>query len=62
MVNEYFTMNDLLWQIQFVNPSSYQLIDRTGKLRVATTDFNELTVYLSANLRGDFLMTVFIHE
>ena len=38
------------------------LYDRTGKLTVATTDPIAHVVYLSNQLRGQFLMRVFIHE
>lgn len=55
-------MNGYLWHVKFVNPYSPKLVDRTETLRVATTDPNDLCVYLSEDLKGDFLMTVFIHE
>ena len=48
--------------VKFVDPTSLELVDRTGKQRVATTDPNTFCIYLSNNLRGDFLNTVFIHE
>lgn len=38
------------------------LVDRTGRLTIATTDPPTKTVYLSNKLYGDYLMTVFIHE
>ena len=57
-----FVMNGYPWQIYFVNPSNPLLVDRTGKLRVATTDPSQLSIFLSDALRGDFLITVLIHE
>lgn len=57
-----FYMNGYLWRIEIVDPLSPMLVDRTGKLTVATTDSYKRVVYLSANLQGDFLITVLIHE
>lgn len=62
MIFDQFKMNDDLWKIQFVGAQSPKLVDRTNILTVATTDPQTMTVYLSDHLRGDFLMTVFIHE
>lgn len=55
-------MNGILWRIIFVNPQDPMLVDRTNKLTVATTDPIAHCVYLSFDLKGDFLMTVFLHE
>lgn len=57
-----FIMNGYIWQIAFVHPNSPMLVDRTGEMRVATTDPAHLRVYLSDNLTGEFLITVLIHE
>lgn len=57
-----FTMNSTIWRIEWVDPESYLLIDRTGKRTVATTDPNTYTVYLSTKLHGDFLIKVLLHE
>ena len=57
-----FYMNGYLWRISFVDPNSDYLVDRTGKLRVATTDPVTYHVYLSDELSGDFLNRVLIHE
>lgn len=57
-----FYMNGDLWHVKIVNPYSPQLVDRTGELRVATTDPNQFCVYLSNTLEGDFFNTVLIHE
>lgn len=55
-------MNGELWKIILVPADSDVLIDRTGKLTVATTDPELRTVYLSKDLRGKFLTKVLIHE
>lgn len=55
-------MNGYSWKIRFVPHDSPMLVDRTGTLTVATTDPRTLTLYLSEELSGDFLMTVLIHE
>lgn len=57
-----FKMNGLLWHIQFVSPTSGYLVDRTNTSRVATTDPDTLTIYLSSSLQGDFLRRVLLHE
>lgn len=62
MITDHFTMNGYLWKVRFVESNDPMLVDRTNTLTVATTDPSTLTVYLSTNLYGDFLMTVFIHE
>lgn len=62
MMLDRFVMNGYLWTVQFVQNNDQRLMDRTGKMTVATTDPESLSVYLSEELTGDFLMTVFIHE
>lgn len=62
MIFDQFEMNGDRWNVSFVNGRSPKLVDRTNVLTVATTDPKTMTVYLSDRLRGDFLMTVFIHE
>lgn len=46
----------------FVSPDDSVLIDRTGSLRVATTDPVTNCIYLSNSLGGNFLRHVLIHE
>lgn len=48
--------------MQFVDPTSPYLIDRTGRATVATTDPIGCTMYISRILDGDFLNHVVIHE
>lgn len=57
-----FTTNGYLWRIIIVNPGSTQLVDRTGKLTLATTDPTDLVIYISGRLKGEKFMTVLIHE
>lgn len=57
-----FYMNGYLWSVKIVNSHSPKLVDRTGKLTVATTDPNDFCVYLSDRLGGGFFNTVLIHE
>lgn len=45
-----------------VHPYSSMLIDREGRHTVATTDPRDLCVYLSEELKGEFLVRVLIHE
>lgn len=51
-----------LWHVVFVDQKSEMLVDRTGRLTVATTDPETRTIYLSNTLEGDFLNRVLIHE
>lgn len=55
-------MNGDLWHVKIVDPYDPKLVDRTGELRVATTDPNSLCVHLSRDLKGHFFTTVLIHE
>lgn len=57
-----FSMNGINWAVNYVDPYSPMLVDRTGKLTVATTDPNNYTVYLSNKLQGPFLVKVILHE
>lgn len=57
-----FKISSDVWQVKIVDPDSPALIDRTGRLTVATTSPVYRIIYLSKNLNGDFLQTVFRHE
>lgn len=57
-----FNMNGYRWHVRFCSPYSSMLIDRTGRLCLATTDPNTSTVYLSNSLAGAKLRTVLLHE
>lgn len=57
-----FLLNGDHWVVLYVDSDSPMLVDRTGKLTVATTDPNNYTVYLSNRLQGSFLTKVLLHE
>lgn len=57
-----FTLNGDVWRVRRVNGRSDALIDRTGSLRLATTDPDTMTIYLSDRLSGSMLARVLIHE
>lgn len=57
-----FVMNGYLWRVKIVNPNSPMLVDRTNRLRVATTDPKTRIVYLSNYLDRGFRTRVLIHE
>lgn len=62
MIADRFTMNGYLWKVRFVEPNDPKLVDRTKSLTIATTEPVSKTIYLSSELHGDPLITVFIHE
>lgn len=58
-------MNGIVWEIIYVNPNDKRLIDRTGSIRMATTDPKINQICLSNILNyfdASFLLTVLIHE
>lgn len=57
-----FLINGMVWKTEFVEPNSDLLIDRTNTLRIATTDPNTRTVYLSEEIPMDMRERVLIHE
>lgn len=57
-----FKMGKLTWRILTVTPNDAMLVDRTGQLRLATTDPMTKYVYLSDRLGGEMLWHVLIHE
>lgn len=57
-----FVLNNYIWKIRVVPADSHYLIDRLGNLTVATTDSNELCIFLSEELSGDFKKRVIAHE
>lgn len=57
-----FYMNGLRWNVQWTKSTDPILVDRTGSLTVAVTDPDTMTIYLSNQLRGNFLTTVVLHE
>lgn len=57
-----FAMGGDVWRVLFVEPTSRRLVDRTDNIRLATTDPDAKTVYLSKALEGAMLTRVLIHE
>lgn len=57
-----FILNNYIWKIKVVSANSPYLIDRLGSMTVATTDPDELCIFLSEELSGDFKKRVIAHE
>lgn len=57
-----FSLNEIVWVVEYVPASSEMLVDRTNHKTVATTDPATHTVYLSEKLQGPFLVKVLLHE
>lgn len=55
-------MNGYSWRVCYVDADDPMLVDRTGRVTVATTDPGTLTVYMLRDLDGEFLTRVLIHE
>lgn len=55
-------MNGYSWRVCYVDADDPMLVDRTGRVTVATTDPGTLTVYILRHLDGAFLSRVLIHE
>lgn len=57
-----FTINGIVWNIVFVPPNSQNLQRSDGSITCGVSDWNDLCIYLSSALRGDFLERVLCHE
>lgn len=57
-----FVINEQRWNVVVVDPYSPLLVDRMGRLTVATTDPIAKRVYISGELKGPFLIKVLRHE
>ena len=57
-----FWLNGQKWRMVRVEPNSSALIDRTGRLTVATTEPQSRLICLSKALSGDDLARVAVHE
>ena len=57
-----FYLNGEKWYVVRVEPNSSALIDRTGRLTVATTEPQSHLICLSRALEGDDLARVMVHE
>lgn len=57
-----FKINNVSWNIKFVDDNSQYLRRRDGSLTLGVTDWDTRTVYLSDNLYGHMLKKVVTHE
>lgn len=57
-----FYINGDWWKIVFVNPWDKHLVDRTGEITLATSDYSEKIVFISESLNKELLTHVFLHE
>lgn len=57
-----FKINEIEWNIVFVNANSSDLIRSNGTITVGMTDNNTKSIYLSNKLKGTFLRRVMAHE
>lgn len=61
-MNSTFYMNGYLWRVKQVAPNNPMLVDRTGLLRVATTDPRLRIIFIADNLSEQFTRKVLVHE
>ena len=57
-----FRINGKTWQIKAVRASDSRLMRSDGSITVGMCDFGDKCIYLSENLKGDFLERVLCHE
>lgn len=57
-----FSIGGEWWHVNLVPPASPFLIDRTGRLTVATTDTVARRINVSNDIHGEFLQRVLAHE
>lgn len=57
-----FKINDVEWNILYVNPNSECLMRSDGTITLGVTDWSKRTVYLSNALSGSLLERVLSHE
>jgi len=55
-------IDDDVWIINTVTPTNPALVDRTGKLRIATTDPVSKVISISSNVVPPLLDRVLLHE
>lgn len=55
-------VNGDVWSIRRVPPGDPSLVDRTGHLRLATTDPSEMTINISSEVVPPMLDKVLLHE
>lgn len=61
MIGPLIINGEMWWPVR-VDPGDPRLRDRTGSIRIATTDPSTRCVYLSRELREPFLDKVLLHE
>lgn len=57
-----FYVNDIRWDIEYVDPYDTRLVDKNGILGIATTDPKVRTIFIVKGLSDDFKEDVLIHE
>lgn len=57
-----FAVNGYWWKVRKVGSGSQKLVDRTGLRCLATTDPDEMTVWIDESISGDMLDRVLVHE
>ena len=57
-----FTVNGIVWRIQFVNSNSFYLMREDGTQTIGMTNVITHTIYLSNRLHGTMLDKVLTHE
>lgn len=57
-----FYINNDPWHVEYVKSYSPELVDRFGRLTVATTDPMSLTVYISEGLSDEYKTEILLHE
>lgn len=57
-----FYLNNIYWKVSYVRSDSKRLIDRTGNVRLATTDIRLHQICINENLSGKLLTKVLLHE
>ena len=57
-----FTVNNQIWQVEFVNPSDYNLKRSDGSITLGMTDNNTKTIYINNRLNNYLTRKVIAHE
>lgn len=57
-----FVINNIVWNLEYVDSNSDMLMRSDGSRTVGMTDWNTKTIYLDKHLRGAFLEKVLCHE
>ena len=55
-------VNGEVWNVRRVSPGDPLLVDRTGNMRIATTDPSTRTVNIASNVTPPLLDQVMLHE